>query len=274
MASCISSGAGDGPLGVVGPLERRPEDGQDGVADELVDGAVVFLDHRRHLAEIVVQQLDDGLGRQRVGERREPPEVRHHDRDGPLLAAEIQPFGRFEQAVGDLARHVAAKGLFDESRADLELIRAFPYLVLEVLDEFGVLDGNGDLSRQERQEAGALRCERGAGQIVLEVDQSDELALIQDRLAENGAGLPLLNVRVRHEALVLLSVVDDHRLLGPRGEVDDARAERRAAPSDESMGIDMRTAASFGHDAAFSLHVQLAVPRQQQERRAGHRRSR
>jgi hypothetical protein len=43
------------PLGVVWSLERCTEDSEDRVANELVDRAVVLLDHRRHLTQVVVQ---------------------------------------------------------------------------------------------------------------------------------------------------------------------------------------------------------------------------
>jgi hypothetical protein len=194
----------------------------DRVADEFVDRSVIFLDDRRHLAEVVVQQGVDGLGRKRVGERGKAAQIRHHDRDGLLLAAEIQIFHGLEEVVGDLARQVAAEGLLDEPVADLELLRPRPHLVLEVLDDFGVLDRHGDLTRQELQKLRAFGRERRARQIVLEIHEADQLALVQNRLAEDGPRLLLLHVRVRHEPSILLRVVDNDDLFRPRGEMNDA----------------------------------------------------
>ena len=91
-----------------------------------------------------------------------------------------------------------------------------------MLDDLCVLDRDGDLAREEREEARPFGREGRAGQIVLEVDDPDKLALIQDWLTENGTRLPLLDVRIRHEALIVLCVVDDDDLLRSSREMNDA----------------------------------------------------
>src|SRR5215468_8742764 len=77
---------------------------------------------------------------------------------------------------------------------EFELLRALPYLLLETLDKLCVLNRNGDLSRQERLEVRAFRRKRPASQVVLQIHQPNELALIEDRLAEDGASFSFLNI--------------------------------------------------------------------------------
>ena len=76
--------------------------------------------------------------------------------------------------------------------------------------------------RQELQKLRAFGRERRARQIVLEIHEADQLALVQNRLAEDGPRLLLLHVRVRHEPSILLRVVDNDDLFRPRGEMNDA----------------------------------------------------
>ena len=56
IASCISQRAGDGAAGVVLARDRRAEERQDGVADELVDGPLVGSDDVGHRPEVVVER--------------------------------------------------------------------------------------------------------------------------------------------------------------------------------------------------------------------------
>jgi hypothetical protein len=51
--------AGNGAAGVVVVADGRAEDGQDGVADELVDGAAVAQDHVGHGRQVVVEDGHD-----------------------------------------------------------------------------------------------------------------------------------------------------------------------------------------------------------------------
>ena len=78
-------GAAHRPLGVVGPLERGPEQDEDGVADELVDRPPVLEDHRRHRAQVAVEEPDHLFGTEPLGEPGEAAQVRHQDGDGPDL---------------------------------------------------------------------------------------------------------------------------------------------------------------------------------------------
>ena len=75
----------DGPFGVVLPGDRCSPDGHDGVADELLDGAAVALDHVGAEREVAGQDLADVLRVAFLGERREPDEVGEQDRDEATL---------------------------------------------------------------------------------------------------------------------------------------------------------------------------------------------
>ena len=76
----------DGPLGVVGLRERRPEDRHDGVTDVLLDDAAVVLDPRARVVEVQLVAIADVLGVGAVGTRRRTDHVDEQDRDElPLL---------------------------------------------------------------------------------------------------------------------------------------------------------------------------------------------
>ena len=76
-----------GPLGVVLVGDRRTEQGDDGVADDLVDPAAEGVDVGHEPLEAVVDQVLHLLGVAGLGQRREADEVGEQDRDDPTLVA-------------------------------------------------------------------------------------------------------------------------------------------------------------------------------------------
>src|SRR6266508_4548551 len=67
--------------------DRDPEDGHHGVADELLDGATVALEHEAHLDEVARDDAAVGLGVELLAERGRVDDVREDDRHGlPHLA--------------------------------------------------------------------------------------------------------------------------------------------------------------------------------------------
>ncbi len=101
-------------LGVVGMRERRAEDREDRVADELVDGAAMRDDDLGHAGEVAVEDLHDVSGIAVLGEPRIAAQVRHQDRHHALLSAEAQPLGRLQERLHDLGGDVAAERAADE----------------------------------------------------------------------------------------------------------------------------------------------------------------
>ena len=79
---------GGGALGVVRMGQRRAEHGEDGVADELVDGAAIFDDDVGHAGQVLVQHTHHLLGIALLGEAGVTAQVRHEDGDVALLPAE------------------------------------------------------------------------------------------------------------------------------------------------------------------------------------------
>ena len=105
----IPDGGANGAHGSVGTGDGRPEHRHHGVADELVERALLredLLDHRR---EVVVQERDHLLGRVRLADRGEATDVREQDRDLADGAAELELLLVLQHLLGDLARHVAAQ---------------------------------------------------------------------------------------------------------------------------------------------------------------------
>ena len=74
-------------FGIVLVGDRRPEEGHDGVADELLDGAAVALELGAQLLVVRPQDRVDVLGVERLGPRREADEVgeeHRHDLSLPV----------------------------------------------------------------------------------------------------------------------------------------------------------------------------------------------
>ena len=67
--------ASHGFVGVVLTRQRRAEDDQDGIADNLINGAVVPSDHVDHGFEINVEKIDHLLRRKPCGLGRETSKV-------------------------------------------------------------------------------------------------------------------------------------------------------------------------------------------------------
>ena len=77
--------------GIVLMHRRNTEDGQDRVADELLDGATVGLDRRAHPLEVAKDELAPDLGIYLLGERRGSDDVREDDRGGLSLLGDRAP---------------------------------------------------------------------------------------------------------------------------------------------------------------------------------------
>jgi hypothetical protein len=131
-------GAGDGALGVVGVGDRGAEQGEDRVAEELVDRAAVAVDHLGHRAEVDVEDRHDLLRAEALAQRREAAQVGQQDGDLAALAAELQRLGRGEQGVDHVVGDVAAEHAADEGVAGLDLVDLDGQLLLDLA---GVLEG-------------------------------------------------------------------------------------------------------------------------------------
>ena len=81
-----------GPLGVVLVGDRRAEQGDDGVAEQLVDAAAEQLDVGHEALEARLHQALHPLGVEVLGERRVADEVGEQDGDdAPLLERDVAP---------------------------------------------------------------------------------------------------------------------------------------------------------------------------------------
>ena len=94
--------------------ERRPEDREDRVADELVDGAAVGHHDVGHAREIPIEDVHDVGGIAVLGEPRVAAQIGHEDRHHPLLSSEAEPFRRLQQRLDDFGGHVAAERVANE----------------------------------------------------------------------------------------------------------------------------------------------------------------
>ena len=101
----------DGPIGVVGLRERRPEHRHDRITDVLLDGPAIVLDPLPRVVEVELVAIADVLGVGAVGARRRTDDVdEQHGDELPLLLVLglLGAAGRTEPgAVGEVgtARH-------------------------------------------------------------------------------------------------------------------------------------------------------------------------
>ena len=99
-------GGPDGPLGVVLVGDRRAEQGDDGVADDLVDPAAEGIDVGDEPLEAAVDQVLDLLRVHRLGQRGVPDEVREEDRHDPTLVSPQAQVLSALRAEASACRHV------------------------------------------------------------------------------------------------------------------------------------------------------------------------
>ena len=135
-----------GALGVVGVPDRRAENGEDRVADELVDGAAVRDDDLCHVPEVVVEDLHDAGGIATLGEARVAAQIGHEDGDLALVAAEPQPVRRLQHRLGNLRRYVAAKRVANE----VSLAQSLDHLVERACEHADLIARNGLYARLHR----------------------------------------------------------------------------------------------------------------------------
>ena len=109
-------GAGDRVAGgiLVGP--RRPEHGDDRVPDELQDIALPGVDDLDHLAEIMIEHVDEIHRVHLLRKLRRTPQIGEHHRDRPTFAADLRVFPVLQDLRRDficqvLSQRAADKGV-------------------------------------------------------------------------------------------------------------------------------------------------------------------
>ena len=205
-----------------------PEDGHDRVADVLLDGAAVPLDHRGHSLEVASHQRADRLGVERLAERRRVDDVREqHGHRLPGQTGHVPSLGpaalrlpcalvfdslsdRLQGALGDLRK----RGRLDEE-AISSAMREIRLALLEA-----------DVNLQVVRDFVARVRERALGEEVLKslTPGQQVVKIVNDELTEligsSTTGLALRQVRDR----------DPARRPPGLGQ-DDDRRQARAAPA-------------------------------------------
>ena len=97
----------DGPLRIVGVHDRRAEEGEDAVAQEVGDGPAVALDRVADDGQVAVEQVERLLGRLLGGQRRVAADVGEQRRDLAPIAAERDRERVTEHLGGDALADVA-----------------------------------------------------------------------------------------------------------------------------------------------------------------------
>ena len=123
-------------------VDRRAEDGHDGVAQELVERSLVAEGGLDHELVEVVQQVDDLLRLQVFGQPREAAEVAEEDGHLAPLSGQYQSLRIPQELLHDLTGHVPGERVLDH----LLLAEALGHLV-EGVGEHADLVPRGDRQR-------------------------------------------------------------------------------------------------------------------------------
>ncbi len=102
-------GGASGVPAVVGARNRRAPEGDDRVADELVDHPAMIEHHRAQHVEIAIEQRRHHLGRHCMRKLGEAFEIAEQCKDLALLAMQREQFGLGDDLLGDVARQVFAQ---------------------------------------------------------------------------------------------------------------------------------------------------------------------
>ena len=95
-----SRGRRGGPLGVVLVAHRRSEQGEQRVTRELLDVSLVSPDDAAQPADHRVDHLEELLGVEPIGQRREPGNVREQGSDEPPFLGKLTAASRSRSATG------------------------------------------------------------------------------------------------------------------------------------------------------------------------------
>mmetsp|Transcript_152080 Transcript_152080/g.485923 ORF Transcript_152080/g.485923 Transcript_152080/m.485923 type:complete len:270 (-) Transcript_152080:1914-2723(-) len=101
----------DASRGMIGILHRRSEHGQNGIADELDDNALVVVNDFGHVVEISAEQQQRLLGVEVLHNGREARDVREEDRDLLRLHPRLRIHPSAQQDLHDGPRDVLPPGL-------------------------------------------------------------------------------------------------------------------------------------------------------------------
>ena len=101
----------NGPLGMIGLVQRRVEYPHHRVADDLVDGAAVLHDGATHRIEVFIQHRDQQLRAGAFSKGSKPGDIRKEKRHLPGFAIEAEPVRVVYQLVYQGRGHVGTESL-------------------------------------------------------------------------------------------------------------------------------------------------------------------
>lgn len=238
------------PVPVVGTRLRGAENGEDRVADELVDRPSLLLDRPRHQGEVAVEHRHDAVGLHPLREGGVAADVAEDDRDLELYPPHPDP--PLQHLAGERPVHVAVERLHDP----LPLPQADDHLVHPVAEEPDLVAGvHPDGRRKVAAVDGLHGLAHGAGAPAdhhAERDHDGE----PHHEAEDGEGDRLRHLVARHRARgddLPSGLVQDH--VPPDDRVEHGEEEREGADGDED---EVRAAAQRKRVPA-RLHVEVPV---------------
>src|SRR5215470_14299913 len=157
-------------LRVLRASHRRSKDHHDGIAHDLVDGALVTAYDIHHRLEIEIENLERLVWGESGHHGGEPAQVGHQDSRLPLLSPEIKGLRRAQEAFGYLLGHVASEGATDELVGASELcalaLQGGRRLVHLFVDHAIALDESGHHHAKEKGHGQASQQGHGGDRIV------------------------------------------------------------------------------------------------------------
>ena len=196
---------------------REAADGHVGVPDGLDLLHAALGDDGIEGVEAIVELAHEIGRRESGGELGEAFKVGEENGDAvvvPRLGAAV-PL----QFDGGLGREDVVQQIVGAAFFLIQLGGALGDLLLELLVQHGVVDGNGDLAGKQREQVDPLPRERAGSQVVFQIEHTDAASAVQDGDAEDGDGPPFHDVGLGAAAFVRGGVGDDNRLPCPVDEL-------------------------------------------------------
>ena len=127
-----------------------------------------------------------------------------------------------------------------DQAADLRLA------LLKIAIQTGIFQRDRRLRGEQLQHRDPGRREDAGGQVVFQVEHADELGLVQQRQAENGAGAMLPDVGICGKGVLGGSIVEDHALPRAQDIMEDRLRQRGSGHGLVAQMHDDRVAAGRG----------------------------
>ena len=136
----------------------------------------------------------------------------------------------------------------DEDPDDVGIDQApdLRFALLKIAVQTGIFQRDRRLRGEQLQHRDPGRREDAGGQVVFQVEHADELGLVQQRQAENGAGAMLSDIGIGRKGVLGCGIVEDHALPRAQDIMEDRIRQRGSGHGLVAQTHDDRVATGRG----------------------------